>query len=154
VVQFPELTEARPWYFSWGIACPERARIVGNGPGATRYCEFTTGTFVEPITIWNEPHQLAFSVAEQPDPLVELSPYRIIRPPHMNHCLRSTHGEFELVSLPQQRTRLEGRTWYKFDMFPQWYWTLWSDMFIHRIHQRVLEHIKLLSEQKALAAGS
>ncbi len=31
-------------------------------------------------------------------------------------------------------------------MYPQDYWTLWSDACIHRIHQRVLRHIKSLSE--------
>ena len=147
VVDFPELTKQPAWYFTWGIACPERARIVGRGPGATRYCDFTTGTFVEPIKVWDAPRRLAFDVAAQPEPLRELSPYGDIHPPHLNGYLRSTHGEFRLVALPGGRTRLEGRTWYRFDMFPQAYWMLWSDLLIHRIHQRVLTHIKRLSEQ-------
>jgi hypothetical protein len=33
-------------------------------------------------------------------------------------------------------------------MYPQDYWTLWSDLVIHRIHQRVLEHIKRLAERE------
>lgn len=147
VVDFPELTEAEPWYFSWGIASPKRARIVGHGIGATRYCEFSTGAFVEPITQWEEPRRLAFDVADQPEPMVELSPYRNLHPPHLDHYLRSTHGEFHLVPMADGRTLLEGRTWYKFDMFPQAYWTLWSDFLIHRIHERVLLHVKRISEQ-------
>ena len=146
VVDFPELTEQKEWFFAWGIACPERARIFGRGIGATRYCDFTTGTFVEPITSWDKPRRLAFDVAEQPEPMVELSPYRNVHPPHLNHYLRSTHGEFRLIALPDGGTRLEGRTWYKFDMFPQAYWTIWSDTLIHQIHRRVLEHIKTLAE--------
>jgi len=31
-------------------------------------------------------------------------------------------------------------------MWPGPYWRLWSDMIIHRIHLRVFEHIKRLSE--------
>ena len=146
VVSFPELPAERAWYFRWGIACPERARIVGQGVGAVRYCEFTTGEFVEPITTWDEPHRLAFDVTDQPDPMFELSPYRGIRPPHLNHHLRSERGEFALESLPDGRTRLAGRTWYTINMFPQAYWTLWSDLLIHRIHQRVLAHIQQLAE--------
>jgi hypothetical protein len=147
VVEFPDLPGAREWYFRLGIACPERARIVGTGLGATRYCEFTTGTFVEPITTWDEPRRLAFDVDSQPAPMFELSPYRNVHPPHLDHHLRSTRGEFLLVPLSENRTRLEGRTWYVFEMFPQSYWTLWSDGMIHSIHWRVLEHIKRLSEQ-------
>ena len=78
--------------------------------------------------------------------MIELSPYHDIHPPHLNHYLRSTHGEFHLIPLPDGRTLLEGRTWYEFDMFPQAYWTLWSDFLIHRIHERVLVHIKRISE--------
>jgi hypothetical protein len=78
--------------------------------------------------------------------MFELTPYRHVHPPHLHGYLRSNRGEFRLVALPSGRTRLEGRTWYEFDMFPQAYWTLWSDTLIHRIHERVLKHVKHLAE--------
>ncbi len=148
VIAFPDLPRERPWYFSWGIACPERARIVGNGLGATRYCEFTTGAFVEPITVWEEPTRLAFDITSQPEPMLELSPYEGLHPPHLDGFLISKRGEFKLVPLPAGRTRVEGRTWYAIEMYPQWYWINWTDSIIHRIHQRVLLHIKNLSERR------
>src|SRR5262249_48945523 len=123
VVSFPDLPEERDWYFRLGIACPQRGRIEGHGVGATRYCEFTTGTFVEPITAWEEPTRLAFDVVEQPPAMFELSFYPHVDPPHLHGYLRSKHGEFRLVALEGGRTRLEGRTWYEFDMFPNAYWT-------------------------------
>ena len=147
VVQFPDLPEPDEWYFRTGIACPMRARIEGEGVGATRYCEFTTGTFVEPITAWEPGQRLAFDVTEQPAPMFELSPYRHVHPPHLDGFLQSNRGEFRLVALPDGRTRLEGRTWYQFAMYPQTYWTLWSDLLIHRIHMRVLRHVQRLCEE-------
>ena len=48
--------------FKTGLAYPLRARLVGAGVGAVRHCEFTTGAFVEPITVWDAPHRLAFDV--------------------------------------------------------------------------------------------
>ena len=149
VVNFPDLPKAAPWYFRLGIACPRRAHIEGQGVGAIRYCEFTTGTFVEPITVWDEPNQLAFDVTDQPAPMFERSPYRHVHPPHLEGYLRSNRGQFLLIRRGDGGTRLEGRTWYEFDMFPQSYWTLWSDGLIHRIHQRVLSHIKQLSEAES-----
>ncbi len=147
VVEFSDMPDPEEWFFRTGIACPMRARIEGQGVGAVRYCEFTTGAFVEPITVWDEPRRLAFDVTKQPDPMRELSPYRHVHPPHLEHqALQSRRGEFRLIPLPGNRTRLEGRTWYTFEMFPQAYWTLWSDTSIHRIHERVLNHIKHLSE--------
>ena len=146
VLDFPDLPAERPWYFRWGISCPECARIEGSGVGATRYCEFSTGAFKEPITVWQEPERLAFDVVEQPDPMLELSFYPRVHPPHLAGYLRSTRGEFRLVRLSEQRTRLEGRTWYRFEMYPQWYWTAWSDLLIHRIHERVLVHVQKICE--------
>jgi hypothetical protein len=147
VIEFPELDPPDEWYFKLGIAAPLRARIERHGVGATRHCEFTTGAFVEPITVWEAPHRLAFNVADQPPPMIELSPYRHVHPTHLeNQTLRSLRGEFRLIPLSERRTRLEGRTWYEFQMFPQSYWTLWSDTIIQRIHLRVLAHIKGLAD--------
>ncbi len=146
VIDFPEINETPDWYFRMGIAYPKRARIDGAGVGATRYCEFTTGVFVEPITNWSKPTRLSFDVTEQPDPMFELSPYRHLHPPHLDGAFRSVRGEFRLTSLSPARTRLEGSTWYTLDIRPVTYWTIWTDWIIHRIHMRVLSHIQRNAE--------
>ena len=146
VIGFSELPPPPDWYFRLGIAYPTRATIEGDGVGAIRHCEFSTGAFVEPITVWDEPRRLAFDVERQPPPMHELSPYRHVHPPHLDGYLRCRRGEFRLIPLPGNRTRLEGSTWYEFDMSPRDYWTLWSDASIHRIHTRVLNHIRNLAE--------
>jgi len=145
VVGFSELPPEREWTF--GIATPRRARIEGSGVGAVRYCEFSTGPFVEPITRWEPPRRLSFDVASQPPPMKEWSPYRGVQPPHLDGYLRSRRGEFRLVPLAGGRTRLEGSTWYTLDLAPNFYWKLWSDALIGTIHHRVLAHVKALSEQ-------
>jgi Polyketide cyclase / dehydrase and lipid transport len=66
VVSFSTLPAPTEWFFRTGLACPIRARIEGSGPGAIRYCEFSTGPFVEPIELWDEPHLLRFRVMENP----------------------------------------------------------------------------------------
>jgi hypothetical protein len=148
VVGFSELPDPPAWYFRLGIAYPKRATIDGAGVGAVRHCEFSTGAFVEPITAWDPPRRLAFDVASQPPPMHELSPYRHVHPPHLDGYLRCRRGEFRLVPLADGRTRLEGSTWYEYEIYPQAYWTLWSDLLIHQIHRRVLDHIKRLSEAR------
>jgi hypothetical protein len=147
VIAFPDIEEQPEWYFRWGISCPQGARITGQGVGAVRECIFTTGTFREPVTTWDPPRRLAFNVREQPAPLFELTPYREIHPPHLEGTFRSTRGEFELIKRPNGGTRLVGRTWYSLDIRPTPYWAIWSDALIHRIHDRVLQHIKRLAEQ-------
>lgn len=151
VVAFPDLDPPEELIFRLGVAYPIRATIEGEGVGAVRYCQFSTGNFVEPITEWNEPAQLSFDVQYQPHPLKELSPYREIHAPHLDNFIQSKRGQFRLISLAGNRTRLEGRTWYEMKIMPVIYWRLFSDEFIHRIHQRVLEHIKREVEEEFLA---
>jgi len=146
VVTFSELPEPREWYFKAGLAYPKRARIEGSGPGAVRYCEFSTGPFVEPIEVWNEPSLLRFRVTENPPPMHEWSPYAQVLPKHLRGYLVSKEGQFRLTPLGPNRTLLEGTTWYRHGLWPAQYWRLWSDAIIHRIHLRVLTHIKTLSE--------
>ena len=55
VVAFPQLAEPQELLFKSGIAYPINANIQGQGVGAVRYCNFSTGSFVEPITRWDEP---------------------------------------------------------------------------------------------------
>lgn len=154
VIAFSPITEAPSGWLSFGIAYPMSARIEGSGVGAIRYCQFSTGDFVEPITIWDEPERLAFSVSSQPNPMTELSPYRHIHPPHLDGYLSSKRGEFRLVDLGGGRMRLEGHTWYTIDMYPQPYWQWWSNKLIHDIHLRVLRHIKSEVEQSKPDANS
>lgn len=149
VISFPELPPPGEWLFRMGIAYPVQARIQGCGVGAERHCVFSTGAFVEPIEVWDEPRLLKFSVISNPPPMEEWTPYSNIHPPHLNGFLVSQGGQFLLLPLADGRTRLEGTTWYRHNLWPAVYWQLWSDAIIHRIHLRVLNHVKQLSEQKA-----
>jgi len=152
VVSFSELPEPQEWYFRTGLAYPRRAHIEGSGPGAIRYCEFSTGPFVEPIETWDPPRLLRFSVTENPAPMEEWSPYGKVTPRHLHGYLVSEKGQFRLTRLPGNRTLLEGTTWYRHGLRPAQYWRLWSDAIIHRIHLRVLNHIQALSEGTREAA--
>jgi hypothetical protein len=116
--------------------------------GAVRYCVFSTGAFVEPITLWEPGRRLAFDVASSPVPLRELTPFPNVSPPHRDGFLQSRRGEFRLVALPDGRTRLEGSTWYTLRMGPEGYWQMFGDYIIHQVHLRVLEHIRVEAERQ------
>jgi len=149
VIAFTEIPPPTELMFRAGIAYPIRAEMFGTGPGAERRCVFSTGAFVEPIQIWDAPHRLKFSVTSNPPPMQEWTPYSHADPPHLHGFLVSEGGQFLLTPLPNGGTRLEGTTWYRHGLWPSAYWRLWSDEIIHRIHLRVLRHIRDESEKKA-----
>jgi hypothetical protein len=151
VVSFSDLPEPEEWFFKAGLAYPKRATIVGSGAGAIRYCEFSTGPFVEPIEVWDAPHLLQFRVTSNPAPMEEWSPYARVLPKHLHGYLVSKQGQFKLTRLGPNRTRLEGTTWYQHGLWPAQYWRWWSDAIIHRIHLRVLNHIRSLAEADTTA---
>jgi hypothetical protein len=149
VVAFTEIPPPRELMFRAGIAYPIRAEILGSGAGAERHCVFSTGAFVEPIEVWDEPRRLKFSVTSNPAPMEEWTPYSHIEPPHLHGFLVSNGGQFLLTALPNGGTRLEGTTWYRHSLWPAAYWKLWSDAIIHQIHLRVLRHIRDGAENMA-----
>jgi hypothetical protein len=142
VVAFSEIPEPTEWMFRAGIAYPIRAEMHGTGVGAERHCVFSTGAFVEPIEVWDEPRLLKFSVISNPAPMEEWTPYSHIDTPHLHGFLVSEGGQFLLTRLPNGGTRLEGTTWYQHGLWPSQYWRLWSNSIIHKIHLRVLQHIR------------
>ncbi len=146
VIAFPPIPEPDTWFFRLGIAYPKYARIEGSGVGAVRYCVFSTGPFVEPITVWEPGRRLAFDVTSSPVPLRELTPYANVAPPHLTGFLLSRRGEFRLIAQPDGTTRLEGSTWYTVAMGPEAYWQLFGDYLIHAIHGRVLQHVRTSAE--------
>lgn len=146
VIEFPQIDKQPDGVLKLGFAYPINARIEGTGVGAVRYCNFNTGPFVEPITAWQEPNLLAFDVAEQPAPMVEMSPYEHLHAAHLEY-LRSQKGQFRLFER-DGKTVVEGTTFYTHDIAPDLYWNLFSDEIIHQIHLRVLDHIKEVSESQ------
>jgi uncharacterized membrane protein YhaH (DUF805 family) len=146
LIHFETIPAPTELLFRAGISYPVHAEIHGTGDQSIRHCVFNTGVFVEPIEVWDAPHRLSFSVQSQPEPITELSPYRSINPPHLHGYFVSSRGEFRLQEIPTGGTLLEGSTWYTINLWPNPYWKLWTDYIIHRIHFRVLNHIKKQSE--------
>ena len=98
---------------------------------------------MEPIEIWDAPRLLAFRVTHNPPPMRELTFHNNIQAPHLHGFLEAKRGQFRLIPLDGgRRTRLEGTTTYRHGLYPDFSWALWADGLIHRIHERVLRHIR------------
>jgi hypothetical protein len=147
VIAFSEIAPPKEWLFLQGVAYPVRARIEGQGVGAVRYCEFSTGPFIEPITVWNAPHELRFTVTETPPALTEFNPLGTVIAPHLDGYFESLGGQFLLKEIAPSITEIQATTWYTHKVAPVWYWELISNPILHLIHKRVLTHIKAEAEK-------
>ena len=150
LIQFPPLSAAKEWPFRLGIAYPIEARLTGEGMTADRECRFSTGSFKEPILAWEPGKYFAFAVSDEPLLMKETSPYKEIHVRHLeDHDFQPERADFVLVRLQNGGTRLEGTTSYTNKMWPGIYWRMWTDAIIHRIHNRVFNHVKALAEVDA-----
>jgi uncharacterized membrane protein YhaH (DUF805 family) len=155
LIQFPPLPVASELPFRLGISYPIEARITGEGLTADRECLFSTGSFKEPILVWEPGKHFAFSVSDEPLLMKETSPFENIHVRHLeDHDFQPERADFVLVRLPNGGTRLEGTTTYQNKMWPGQYWRLWTDAIIHSIHNRVFRHVKKLAEADALRTSS
>lgn len=50
------------------------------------------------------------------------------------------------MPLPDGRTLLGGSMWYELRLAPVAYWSLFADAIAHRIHGRVLQRVKKVTE--------
>jgi hypothetical protein len=138
-----ELPPPDEWIFRRaGIAYPLRATMIGQGVGATRVCDFTTGTVKETIDRWEPGRAVGFTVDAQPDPMRELTLYEGIRQPHLDGAVRNVRGELLVEPLSEGRSRVTAKSWYRVSLAPEVYWRAWSDAAIRAIHRRVLVAVK------------
>lgn len=146
VIAFPDITARPDWLLRTGLAYPLRTRLEGSGVGAPRDCDLSTGTVKEHVIIWDQPRLLRFSVTATPPAMKEMGLYGPIYPKHLHGYYISKQGQFTLTALAGGRTLLVGTSWYEHGLWPAEYWRLWTDVVVHHIHQRVLGHIRTLSE--------
>jgi hypothetical protein len=144
VVSFPKIASPASGTLAWaGIAYPMETTIDGQGVGVTRRCVFTTGVAEEVVDVWDAPRRLRFTVLRQPPLMSETSWVPDLKTEHIkSEYAQSRAGQFDLIALPNGHTLLRGTSWYDLQYWPSSYWHLWTDAMVHRIHMRVLEHIK------------
>ena len=129
-----------------GLAYPVRGRILGEGVGAMRLGQFSTGLARERITEWAPGRTLAFNVLSQPPAMEEMSPYRRVHAPHVQGYFDTSETRFELEALPDGRTRLSVRASHVLRLDPVLYWEPIARLAVRENTRRVLRDIKRKAE--------
>ena len=105
-----------------GLAYPLRGRLQGEGVGARRLGDFSTGTAVEKVTVWDPGRRLGFAVLSQPPAMEEMSPYRKVHAPHLYGYVVTGDTRYVLTPIASGGTRLtlEATTVLRIDPLPYW----------------------------------
>jgi hypothetical protein len=125
-----------------GFSYPVGGHLLGNGIGAVRLGEFSTGVARERVTDWQPGRRLAFVVDSQPPMMEEMSPYRRVHAPHLSGYFETSATAFDLKALPGGRTRLSVRATHTLRIDPALYWEPMARWAISQNVYRVLRSIK------------
>jgi uncharacterized membrane protein YhaH (DUF805 family) len=134
--------------FRLGVAYPLRGKVLGEGTGAVRIGEFTTGTVLERVTEWIPNRKLAFIMLNEVPAMRELSPYAHVHAPHVVGYFRTMNTSFELVRRASGTEVIE-RTSHELRLEPVLYWLPLARAIIAANNARVLRHLKREAESAA-----
>ncbi len=146
VLHMDQIDEPLALPFRLGVAYPLRAEIQGEGVGAVRLGDFSTGTARERITAWEPERKLAFMVESDIPPMHELSPYPNVRTPHLEGYFVTGETSFELQPLPGGRTLIVEHSAHSLRLDPVLYWLPLARWIVTTNNARVLAHLKHQSE--------
>ena len=124
--------------FRLGVAYPLRGEVIGEGVGASRIGEFSTGTAVERVTEWIPNSRLAFKVVRDVPAMRELSPYEHVHAPHVIGYFHTTNTSFDLSPKQNGRTEIVERTSHSLKLEPILYWLPLARWVVQRNNLRVL----------------
>ena len=133
--------------FRLGVAYPLGGEIIGEGVGAVRRGEFSTGTAIEQVTEWIAQRKLTFVVLNDVPSMRELSPYQHVHAPHVVGYFRTTSTSFELLPQPGGQTQIVERTSHELKLDPVFYWLPLARWMVHENNARVLAHIRGQAER-------
>jgi hypothetical protein len=139
--------------FRLGVAYPLRGELRGEGVGAERLGEFSTGTAIERVTEWVPNRKLAFVVVREIPAMRELSPYENVHAPHVIGYFRTTSTSFELISRADGGTDIVERTSHELRIGPVPYWLPMARWIVRQNNARVLEHIRSHAQRGATSSA-
>jgi uncharacterized protein DUF805 len=131
-----------PLLFRLGVAYPLRGEILGEGVGAVRRGEFSTGTADQRVTEWVPGRKLAFVMMNQVPAMRELSPYAHVHAPHVSGYFSTTYTSFELLPRADGGTDVVEHTTHELRLEPVLYWLPVARWVVNENNARVLAHIK------------
>jgi uncharacterized membrane protein YhaH (DUF805 family) len=137
--------------FRFGVAYPIRGEVIGEGVGAVRHGEFSTGTAIERVTEWVPNRKLAFTVETDIPAMRELSPYEHVHAPHVIGYFTTRTTSFELTPRGDGGIEVTLRSAHEIRLDPLLYWMPFARWMVAENNARVLAHIRRQAERNVRA---
>jgi hypothetical protein len=136
-------------FFKAGIAYPLSTFIIDKNHQKQFICHYSQGDIALPINEYIPEKRLTFLFKETPAPMRELSFYKDLHLPHLHGYFNINNGTIRIEKINEQQSTLIASTSYTYDIAPLFYWRLWTNYLLNKVHHQVLETIKTNAEKEA-----
>jgi len=153
-LEYPEIDSKPELLFSAGIAYPIRSAIEKPERGGARTTFFSTGAARQRISTYIENELLVFDILESPKPIIEVSPFTPSGDNHLENAMKARAGKIRLRPIESGKTELSYSLYNYQGLWPQNYWSAVSYYAVRRIEERIIRHIKKLSEKPVTAIAA
>jgi hypothetical protein len=151
ILRMDRIDEPLALPFRLGVAYPIRGEVIGEGVGAVRHGEFSTGTAIERVTEWEQHRRLAFVVERDVPAMHELSPYEHVHAPHAVGYFTTGTTRFALAPRADGAVDVTLTTTHEIRLDPILYWMPLARFMVTENNARVLAHIRNQSERNRRA---
>lgn len=135
--------------FQYGVNYPKTMEIVQKNDTTTLLrCNLRNGNIDLNVNKFYKDSLMQFEINEPVIPIKELTVYKDVHTPHTNDKYFKLHyGEFEIKAIDKNKSVLVATSNFSYRFSPDFYWKWWSCYLMNKMHNHVLEDIKLKSEQ-------
>jgi hypothetical protein len=132
--------KADNFFLANGVSFPLSMELKTSQGCNSLFCVYNNG-IVNAIVDSLVPERLIrFSLHEPPVSMKETTIYSDVEPDHIRGRILVDYGSFRLIP-HNGKTILKATTRFKSNLGPKFYWKLWSEYLVNRLHQHVLEKI-------------
>ncbi|EMY78686.1 hypothetical protein LEP1GSC060_0584 [Leptospira weilii serovar Ranarum str. ICFT] len=143
-----EFGEAENFFLRNGVSYPISMRIEEQNGNRLLYCVYTNGTTSANVDSFLDREKISFTFPEPQVTMKETSFYGEVEPKHIRGKIWAVFGEFRLVEVSENKTKVVATTGYVNNLGPKFYWELWEDYLLDEVHRHVLVKIKNRVEQR------
>ncbi|PJZ58827.1 hypothetical protein [Leptospira barantonii] len=137
-----EFGEANNFFLRNGVSYPISMKIVEYNKKRILYCDYTNGSASADIDSFVNQEKISFSFPEPQVTMKETSLYGEVEPKHIRGKIWAKSGEFQLMEISGNRTKLIAVTKYVNNLGPKFYWELWENYLVDEMHLHVLNKVK------------
>ncbi len=135
------------FFFKAGVSYPKSMKIeYDKEQHCFLCCNFNNGFTRLKIDRIDSLKSIHFSFQEPIAPMKELTFYSSIDAPHLNEgYFMPSYGEFAIEPINSNQCKIIATTAYSYKITPVFYWKLWADYLVNKMHSSVLKDIKKIA---------